>query len=54
MDRGGSPNDPRGSSLGCLVVIGSGGVLESWRIKRPDESRELGVLPALLSLIDNG
>ena len=25
----GYPNDPRGSSLGCLVVIGSGGVLES-------------------------
>ena len=25
----GSSNDPRGSSLGCLVVIGSGGVLES-------------------------
>ena len=24
----GSSNDPRGSRLGCLVVIGSGGILE--------------------------
>jgi hypothetical protein len=28
MDRGGSSNAPRGSSLGCLVAIGSGGILE--------------------------